>query len=390
MKPDLIKIILCILGVSAIGMTLGYALEFGLIASFLCNVWLLLRAKSLHHWFKNNKEQPHAEEGVFYALHHDINAMRQKHKAEKKELKKNLKKALEASTALPIAIVMIDSFGDISWSNPLAGDLLAIKHPRDNGHRLNSLLRHPSFTAAYSKRETVPVNIDIEAPTNRAITINLKIIDLAENMQMVVARDISRHVDNVRSQKDFVGNVSHELKTPLTVVRGYLELLTDSPNVDHIKKPIDNMLSQTKRMQSTIDDLLYLAKLDNETSSLGYHNQKEELSVSAIVQPIMESAEILAERNNQKIHTDIDDTLPITGIKSELETAFSNLVTNALRYTPEGGSIYVKWKKENNHGVFSVTDTGIGIAPNHLGRLTERFYNLGSGSSFECIFLLTE
>jgi len=181
-------------------------------------------------------------------------------------------------------------------------------------------------------------------------------------------------------------------------VRGYLELLTDSPNVDHIKKPIDNMLSQTKRMQSTIDDLLYLAKLDNETSSLGYHNQKEELSVSAIVQPIMESAEILAERNNQKIHTDIDDTLPITGIKSE---------------------------KENNHAIFSVTDTGIGIAPNHLDRLTERFYrvdqgrsrdkggtglglsivqhvldkhdaklrvqsNLGSGSSFECIFLLTE
>jgi len=172
MKPDLIKIILCILGVSAIGMTLGYALEFGLIASFLCNIWLLFRAKSLHRWFKNNKEQPHAEEGVFYALHHDINAMRQKHKAEKKELKKNLNKALEASTALPIAIVMID--------------LLAIKHPRDNGHRLNSLLRHPSFTAAYSKRETVPVNIDIEAPTNRAITINLKIIDLAENMLCVV------------------------------------------------------------------------------------------------------------------------------------------------------------------------------------------------------------
>ena len=382
MKPDLVKIICVTLACSALGWTLNHAAEFGLAAALTCNIWLLFRAKRLHNWFTNPKDIPHAEHGVFYLLHRDIKAMRGIHQKQKRELQHNLKRVREASTALPDAIVITDSNGEIAWSNLLAAELLNIKQPRDNGHRINTLLRHPNFTNAYSNHHNVPVNIDIEAPSQRAITINLKIIDLAENMQMIVARDISRHVDITRAQKDFVSNVSHELKTPLTVMRGYLEIIEDANQCDDsIKKPISDMLLQTKRMQSTIDDLLYLAKLEGQPQADTLLPNHESININHILEMMMDSALLLAERNEQTITMEINDQLSVLGNESELQIAFSNLVTNAIRYTPIGGEIHIKWHHRDKNAIFSVTDSGIGIAPKHIPRLTERFYRVEQGRS---------
>lgn len=385
MKPDLSKIIFIIAAAITLGWTFDKATEFGLLAAFMCNIWLLYRAKRLHNWFANIKDLPHAEQGVFYLLHRDIKAMREKHQAKKRELQHNLKRVREASAALPDAIVITDANGEITWSNRLAAELLNIHQPRDNGHRVSNLLRHPSFTEAYARHNEVSVNIDIEAPLNRNISINLKVIDLAENMQMVVARDITRHVDTTRAQKDFVSNVSHELKTPLTVMRGYLEMIEDGEKCDpSIHKPIKDMLLQTKRMQSTIDDLLYLAKLESQlpnrgTSILGI--ESSQININHILEMIMDSALLLAEQNEQTITLEINDQLAILGNESELQIAFSNLITNAIRYTPKGGDIHIKWHHHDKAAVFSVTDTGIGIAPNHISRLTERFYRVDQGRS---------
>ncbi|MGH1426797.1 MAG: phosphate regulon sensor histidine kinase PhoR [Arenicella sp.] len=382
MKPDLIKIVFVILACAAFGWTLDRAAEFGLIAAFACNIWLLYRAKRLHNWFSHVKALPHAEQGVFYLLHRDIKAMRETHQKQKRELQHNLKRVREASAALPDAIVITDANGEITWSNLLAAELLNIKQPRDSGHRINNLLRHPNFTDAYANHDQVPVNIDIEAPTKRAVTINLKVIDLAENMQMIVARDISRHVDITRAQKDFVSNVSHELKTPLTVMRGYLEIIEDSNQVDNnIKKPISDMLLQTKRMQSTIDDLLYLAKLESQSQTGALLPNHEPININHILEMIMDSALLLAERNKQTITMEVNDQLSVLGNESELQIAFSNLVTNAIRYTPAGGDIHIKWHHRDKKAIFSVADSGIGIAPKHISRLTERFYRVDQGRS---------
>ncbi len=385
MKPDLIKTILIIVAAIALGWTLDMAAEFGLIAAIICNIWLLFRAKRLHNWFTNVKELPHAEQGVFYLLHRDIKAMREKHHAKKRELQHNLKRVREASAALPDAIVITDDNGEITWSNRLAAELLNIRQPRDNGHRVNNLLRHPSFTEAYAKHDDVPVNIDIEAPFNRNISLNLKVIDLAENMQMLVARDITRHVDVTRAQKDFVSNVSHELKTPLTVMRGYLEMIEDGQQCDpSIHKPIKDMLLQTKRMQSTIDDLLYLAKLESKQQNRGSDDidvEFSQININHILEMIMDSALMLAEQNEQTITMEINNQMSINGNESELQIAFSNLLTNAIRYTPKGGEIHIKWHHRDKTAVFSVTDSGIGIAPKHISRLTERFYRVDQGRS---------
>lgn len=382
MKPDLFKICFVVAIAFGLGWTFGYALEFAFLVSFACNVWILQRAIRLHKWFSHDKSLPHAEDGVFYLLHRDINSMRVKHLQKKRELQKDLIRVRKASAALPDAIVVTNNVGEIIWSNRLAAELLEIKQPRDQGHRINNLLRHPNFTEAYANHDEQAVNIDIEAPTNRNITINLKVIDLAENMQMIVARDISRHVNVGRAQKDFVSNVSHELKTPLTVMRGYLEIMQDNGELNKsFQKPVSDMLLQTKRMQSTIEDLLFLAKLEGQTRNKNIEFHHHPININNVLEMIMDSAHLLAEQNNQTINLEINDKLSIHGNESELQIAFSNLVTNAIRYTPEGGDISIRWYQQEETAIFSVTDTGIGIAPNHISRLTERFYRVDQGRS---------
>ena len=239
---------------------------------------------------------------------------------------------------------------------------------------------------------------------------------------MLVARDITRLTDINQAQKDFVTNVSHELKTPLTVIRGYLEILEEHPQLaKELSKPVNDMTLQTQRMQLTIDDLLYIAKLEEQSDPKDILRHHETLSIDHIVDMILETSGPLAKEKRHTIDIQINDQLVIVGNHSELHIAFNNLVINAILYTPEEGNIIIKWHHRGTDAVFSVTDNGVGIAPNHIANLTKRFYrvdqsrsrekggtglglaivknvldrhgaklnvssNLGSGSCFECIF----
>ena len=422
MKSDFTKILLFIGLSSAIGWGFGYPLLFCLVASLLCNAWVLNRAVKLHRWVKNKEEELYAENGVFYELHKDIYSMRKKNRQQNRDLQKHLQQFRNASSAIPDAIVIFQKNGEITWSNSLAEELLGIQKSRDTGQRITNLIRTPAFVDAFTEMHLKPVNIDIAAPNRRERSINLKIVDLAENNHMLVARDITRLTDINQSQKDFVTNVSHELKTPLTVMRGYFEMLEEHPQLNEsLNKPINDMALQTQRMQATIDDLLYIAKLESQSGLKDIRKHHETLSVNEIVDMIMASTLPLAKNKQQNIDIQINDQLVIEGNRSELQVAFDNLIVNAIRYTPEQGNISIKWHHKEKDAVFSVNDNGIGIAPNHIANLTKRFYrvdqgrsrekggtglglaivknvldrhnaklnissNLGSGSCFECIF----
>jgi len=422
MKSDLAKISLFIIASFAVGWGFGYPLVFALIASIVGNLWILKRAVRLHRWFNNKDETPHAEKGVFYQLHRDIRAMRKKNRAHNRTLQKNLQQYRNASGAIPDAIVVFEKNGEINWANSLAEELLGIQNPRDKGQRITNLIRTPAFVEAFTELHLKPVNIDIKAPNQHNKSINLKIVDLAENNQMLVARDITRLTGINQAQKDFVTNVSHELKTPLTVMRGYLEMLGEHPQLSsQLTKPVSDMTLQTQRMQSTIDDLLYIAKLEGQSDPKEICRHHETLAIDSIVDMIMDAARPLAEQKQQNIDIQINDQLVIEGNRSELQIAFNNLIINAIRYTPEEGNITIKWHHRSTDAVFSVSDNGIGIAPNHIANLTKRFYrvdqgrsrhkggtglglaivknvldrhkaklninsNLGSGSCFECVF----
>ena len=384
MKSDFAKILLFISLSIGVGWGFGYPLLFGLVASIVSNLWVLNRAIKLHRWFRNKDEELYAEKGIFYQLHRDIRSMRKKNYQQNRELQKVLQQFRNASSAIPDALVVFEKNGEITWSNSLAEDLLGIQNPRDNGQRVTNLIRTPAFVDAFAEQHLKPVNIDISAPNQHDRSINLKIVDLAENNQMLVARDITRLTDINQAQKNFVTNVSHELKTPLTVMRGYLEVLEEHPQLNkNLAKPINDMTLQTQRMQSTIDDLLYIAKLEGQSNLKEIRRHHETLSINSIVSMIMDAAQPLAEQKQQSIEIQINDQLFIEGNRSELQVAFNNLIINAIRYTPEEGEILIKWHHRDNDAIFSVTDNGIGIAPNHINNLTKRFYRVDQGRSRE-------
>lgn len=183
-----------------------------------------------------------------------------------------------------------------------------------------------------------------------------------------------------RMRQDFVANVSHELRTPLTVIHGYLETLLsqDLQTLRDPKKIFEQMYQQSLRMERLVEDLLLLSRLDTDLTESG---KLQKVAVPYILRAIAEDAKILSGDRQHTIHLDLDENLEIPGVENELRSVFSNIIFNAINYTPAKGNIYVKWYQDAAHIYFKVTDTGIGIAAEHLPRITERFYRVDQDRS---------
>lgn len=193
---------------------------------------------------------------------------------------------------------------------------------------------------------------------------------------------IIAHIEHLETMRqDFVANVSHELRTPLTVIHGYLETLIDEENIDDLHKKIYiQMQQQTLRMENLVENLLLLSRLESHE----LENSKEQsVNINDLLTLITNEAKTLSGTANHQIILNCDTQLKLMGYPDELRSLFSNLIFNAVKYTPAQGKIIIEWHKKNNQAIFSVTDTGIGIAPDHLPRLTERFYRVDPARSRE-------
>ena len=243
-----------------------------------------------------------------------------------------------------------------------------IRQPEVHAH-LKSVLESDASNAQ---------GIVISSQSNSEQTINIKCVRYTEKLRMVVARDVSILVQANKMQRDFVANVSHELKTPLTVLKGYVEILHNHNDMpENLLKPLAQMELQGERMQLIVNDLLYLAKLE-DTATI---KPNERVDVTNLINTIVEAVQPLIEQKRHKLELDIDYHLIITGNTKELHSAFSNLITNAINYTPDNGFIRVRWRANDNGAVFSVKDDGIGVAPGHIERLTQRFYRVDTDRS---------
>jgi two-component system phosphate regulon sensor histidine kinase PhoR len=204
-------------------------------------------------------------------------------------------------------------------------------------------------------------------------------VGYSKNKKLMIVRDVTRIYNLERMRRDFVGNVSHELKTPLTVINGYLENLLDAES-DNIKEwlvVLDQMHKQGERMQQIVDDLLLLSRLETEDED----TQRDTVAVPVLIATIAEDLGSLMGEKKQTLNLDINDELWLYCAEKELYSTFTNLMVNAVKYTPADGKIDVRWYLEKDHPCFEVTDSGIGIAPEHLPRLTERFYRVDTGRS---------
>src|SRR5450830_978694 len=291
------------------------------------------------------------------------------------ELTEWLARFRQAMTLLPDGVVIMDDVLFLEWCNPAAERHLGLSLAKDKGMRVTNLVRSPEFMdyIILGRYET-PLTLSF-----RDRKLIAHIIPFENRRQILVTHDVteSERIDMMR--RDFIANASHELRTPLTVINGFLEIALAQPNLDaqvrtsHLKL----MTEQGQRMQNLIGDMLTLTRLE----SVDYPVRSERVLVKPLMEGILEEARALSAGKHQ-ITLQVDGP-NLQGSADELRSAFSNLVSNAVRYTPQDGSIYLSWERRINGAQFVVRDTGIGISQEHIARLTERFYRVDKSRSRE-------
>ena len=288
------------------------------------------------------------------------------------------KRFIQAVQASPNGLVMLDELDQIEWCNNICKEHLRLDPLRDARQPITFLLRHPDFVKYMSQANfSEPLNLDFMG-TNGNLMLLLQIFPYGENRKLLLSQDITILKKNESMRQDFVANVSHELRTPLTVLNGFLETIKDIPlSEEERKRYILMMSAQSSRMLTLVEELLILTRLDNSPVS----PKTAIVPVHDLIQRIVEDGKNLSNGRHHLLIS-AHSTKNILGSENEIFSAFGNLVTNAIRYTPDGGTIHIYWEDSQDGGaVYSVRDTGIGIAPEHIPRVTERFYRVDRSRS---------
>jgi two-component system phosphate regulon sensor histidine kinase PhoR len=310
-------------------------------------------------------------------IYYGVDSIVRGNRRRRRQLINSLGEFRQGADALPDGVVMYNQHNNILWCNSQARVLLGLKWPMDQGQRLDNLIRYPQFSQYLAAREYDQV-ILIPSPANEEILLENRIIEYGQDQYLLVSRDVTRLNQLEEMRREFVANVSHELKTPLTVLQGYLELLDDGePLQKSTNRAVKSMRTQTTRMQSMVEQLLALSKLEfaNMASKHIVVNMTEQMDM-------LESDAIsLIGQRDMTIKFDIEKGLDVYGDETQIYSACANLVTNAIRYCPDGSSVWVTWHHHPHGAQFMVRDNGQGIEPIHLNRLTERFYRIEQSRS---------
>jgi two-component system phosphate regulon sensor histidine kinase PhoR len=295
----------------------------------------------------------------------------------------NLSAALErfqrAGEAMPDGVVILNEEGQIEWCNPVAETQLGISLARDRGQWLTYLLRQAQFTD-YLSAHNYRKPLVIKSTRNPALTLSVQLVPFGDQQKLLMIHDITQLERLETMRRDFVANVSHELRTPLTVVGGFLETLADAEQLEGeaTRRYLRLMQEQTTRMQRLVEDLLTLSRLESAQAAPA----EGRVDVPRLIEALYREAQSLSG-GRHRLALKVESRRWVLGSEDELRSAFSNLVSNAVRYTPEGGEITLQWEDWEGEGVFSVHDTGLGIEPQHIPRLTERFYRVDRSRSRE-------
>jgi two-component system phosphate regulon sensor histidine kinase PhoR len=362
---------------------LGYYFDYltlGIVTGgVILLLWQYWRLYRLNFWLWHSKKiSPPNTRGVWANIYEGIYATKLNNRNKRKSLGDIIRRFREGTEALPDAALVIDEMGKITWCNRLARIELDIRWPDDTGANIESFIQAPSF-ADFLHDQRFELPIELTSPINPSKVLEIRIVPYAEEQLMLLLRDVTRITQIENMRKDFVANVSHELKTPLTVINGYLEMIPDDGDMPQpmMQKALSEMRSQSSRMQSLIEDLLVLSRIEASAERAF----EKLVNVPQMLWQIQAEAEALNRDKQHKIFFDISPILYVYGIETELRSAFSNLIFNAINYTPNNGVIQVTWGFEGQQAKFCVKDNGDGISSEHIERLTERFYRVDKARS---------
>ncbi len=306
-------------------------------------------------------------QGAWNDIYYHFYRIKQKEKKRKKTLGKIIEQFRKSTDVLPDAAIVLGCNDEIEWSNKLAKVVLGVKKS-DKGQRIDNLIRAPEFVAFLKNREHKK-SLILPSPINNLLILQFKIVSYAEGKHLVVAHDVTQQKMMEAMRKNFVDNVSHELRTPLTVLKGYLETMQDMDDKHSslLTASLAQMNAQTDRMQYLVDDLLLLASLETKKQKV------ECVKVANLIHNICLESGVVSNQY-QRIELDVENDLNIMGEEQDLRSAFSNLIINALKYSPDDSPIKVSWKKQKKTVVFEVIDQGEGISAIDIPRVTERFF----------------
>jgi two-component system phosphate regulon sensor histidine kinase PhoR len=340
-------------------------------------IWHLWQLDALSRWASGPIEAP-VPEGrgswalAYAALYHRVRLR----SARQRDLRLALDRFVSGARALPEGVVVLDANDRIQWANPRAEAHLGLDLTHDSGAPIVNLVRHPALVQ-YLAVGDFSEPVIIHSTRESALTLSLQVVPFGVEEKLLMSRDITRLEAVARVRRDFIANVSHELKTPLTVLAGFIETLTDVEMDEHQRQRcLALMGEQSKSMQRLVEDLLTLSALESEQSPVN----ESEFAVVPLLQAVSSDAKALSGGRHEVTLT-IRDAATVLGSREELASAFGNLVSNAVRYTPEGGRIALEWRVTGDGGEFTVADSGIGIASEHVPRLTERFYRVDRSRS---------
>ncbi|GAA0844809.1 phosphate regulon sensor histidine kinase PhoR [Marinobacter szutsaonensis] len=347
-----------------------WGLTFGLVVYLW---WTLVQARRLYQWLANPSGTDEAPQsiGMWGDIFDGLNKLHQNHLRTQDRLRARINRVQESTNAMRDGVIMTDSRGAMEWWNGSAEYLLGFRRNTDQGQYIHNLIRNPSFKSYFDSRD-YREPLEINSPAKPHIHLQIQISLFGDDDRLIVAKDVTRLYQLEQMRRDFVGNVSHEMRTPLTVISGYLETLVD--HADELppkwRRAINTMAAQSSRMEALITDLILLSRIET-----GEQTVDDALTdVDALIEQISHDARALSGDKQHEFTVDITDHRLLRGDENQLRSAFSNLVFNAVKYTPAHGHITISWTTNREGAHLSVKDTGIGIDPVHIPRLTERFY----------------
>ena len=335
----------------------------------------LVNLHQFDHWLRNrNRRDPPDAGGLWGDLVSQVSRLHRRKQFHKKRLLSLFRELRRSTASMPDGVVALNSANEIVWFNRKAAELLGLKRKTDFGIQIAGLLRVPEFSRYLAKGD-YSASLRVPPRVGDATTLEFQGVPYGEGQVFLLVRDVTRQSQLETMRKDFVANASHELRSPLTVISGYLETLAlDDTLPDDLRGPIGEMRRQSERMTTIISDLLELSRLE-ATDEQVVGTPIDVVGLLTLLRKDLSARDAKAHA----VELRIESPDGLMGDQGLIHSAFWNLVDNAAKYTPPGGTITLRWWTDDDGGHFSVTDTGPGIAAEHLPRLTERFYRVDPG-----------
>jgi len=370
-----------LLGTVVVGCGVGWLLGNlwgGLaVALALHLTWVLTNLFRLEWWLRHRSyADPPDVGGVWGEIIAQIVRLHRRKRFHKQRFVQLMRQLQRSTAALPNGVVILNAQREIVWFNRMAARLLNLRRTADLGMRIENLLREPAFVR-YLAGQDYSNPVVIRQTTGEDCYLSLQVAPYGDGQLLLLVSDVSRQMRLEAVRRDFVANASHELRSPLTVISGYLETLGQDPLLDpDLEGPVAEMRRQAERMTAIIRDLLELSRLEESDEVVG----GEPIDIAALLSLLRK--DVLARPlHPQEVRVRIDSAAQLMGDEPEIHSAFSNLVDNAAKYTPPEGSLEMRWWVDEDGAHFAVSDTGMGISPEHIPRITERFYRVDPGRS---------